>query len=333
MTTTPSDRRFEGIVLVGDSAVASPLVKRGIAALCEHDVGIGVIGSSATCELTSQLAGISVAAGFVLLSAHDDSACVVIDGPGSVARERPVETCDAMQWILDEFWARGVGSRDVLVVHDGDVAQVLADQVARRAAQELPVVLPEPGWAFERARFDINRLRVNGAVFALADGRFGTSGVPLASHAEGGRWVLVGDTYVQDGPETRLLTAPIAFHVPYELKSEPELARVLDLHAGVLFERAGTADGPLTSVRFCSLSRPGIVALRAACPTPCPVEPPLLAPEDDPPLDAGTDGNVSWMRIAGEPGGVAAAATDERDPSRHIVERLGAYPREFHAPA
>lgn len=132
---------------------------------------------------------------------------------------------------------------------------------------ELPELVPGhgPGWVLEIEGFDPEKLRVNASLFALADGRFGANGAPLAAREGTHRWVLAGGIYVLDGPETHLLTAPIALQLPFEMAAEPHLRRALDLHSGVLYEEVDTTQGPLTSVRFCSLARPGVMALRAVC--------------------------------------------------------------------
>jgi beta-phosphoglucomutase family hydrolase len=184
---------------------------------------------------------------------------------------------------------------------------------------------PDPLWSIEERTFRTDSLRVSGALFALADGVVGTSGVPVPSHGDH-RWVVAGAVYIGDGPETRLLTAPIAMQLPYEL-SPPTVRRVLDLHGGVLREEASTASGPLVSVRFSSLARPGTAMLRATCPDVPEPGPVLVPPVDDPPFDAGTDGDVAWMRVSGTPGGVAAAARDEAVSSdgHHVLDRVVVY--------
>ncbi len=222
-----------------------------------------------------------------------------------------------------ELWIRGVGRNDGFLIGGSDVPAAVATQLEVRKRHLLPAVRPEPGWEMAHAGFDINRLRVNAALFSLADGVVGTSGAPLAAHPDGRRWVLAGDTYVGSGPETHLLTAPVAMHLPFEVADATELRRTLDLHSGVLREEVSTPSGPLTSVRFSSLARPGTVVFRAGCPAPCPAGPPLLAPTDDPAADGGYDGPATWMRAEGDPGGIVVAAVDTRD--NEVVDRIAVY--------
>ena len=76
---------------------------------------------------------------------------------------------------------------------------------------------------------------------ALADGRIGNSGAPLLSHPSTHRRVIVGNVYVGEGPDTRLLTAPSGACVAGELAAGDRVRRVLDLRTGVLHESDGSA--------------------------------------------------------------------------------------------
>ena len=192
------------------------------------------------------------------------------------------------------------------------VADLLDDQVRRRDEGAVPAAVPEPGWGLVRDGFDAERERVDEASLALADGCIGTSGAPLTGHPAVRPWVLAGGVYVGDGPETRLLTAPVAFRLPGALTQQDRLGRVLDLRSGVLFEEVGGGGRSVRSARFSSLARPGTVALRARESGTMGPSEPLAPPSDDPAFDAGYDGGVGWMRVAGTTGGVAAAAADRR---------------------
>ena len=179
----------------------------------------------------------------------------------------------------------------------------------------------DPEWTIARTGFDVDRARVDAALFALADGRVGSSGAPLAGYPEGRRWVLAANAYVGSGPETRLLTAPVAWQLPFDAAPTDGLRQVLDLHSGVLWESVATTSGALVSARFSSASRPGTVVFRARCPAPCPPQPPLVAPADDAPSDVGTEGDITWMRVPSDGGGIVAAATDIVDDAE-VVDRV-----------
>ena len=183
----------------------------------------------------------------------------------------------------------------------------------------------EPGWVLDITGFDPNKLRVNASLFALANGRFGSNGASLATREGIRRWVVAGNVYVLDGPETHLLTGPVAMQLPYEMVDDPHFRRVVDLRTGVLYEEVDTTEGRLTSLRFRSLARPEVMIARAQCPTPARNAPLLLPPADDEVLDEGARGSASWMRVAANPGGIVAAATDVVDETGRRLDRISVY--------
>ena len=136
-------------------------------------MAVGVVGSTSVDEQSEYFSGLDVSPGVVLLSTTKNASCVILDCSGTRLMQRaPVDPDDsdfildgrdddAAQWILTEFWRRGIGRRNVLVIDDTDPLQMLVDQQVRRARHELPYVIPERGWGLERAGFDINNLRVN----------------------------------------------------------------------------------------------------------------------------------------------------------------------------
>src|SRR5690242_1422735 len=83
--------------------------------------------------------------------------------------------------------------------------------------RQLPAPHPDPLWLIEREGFDVDRLRVDGSLFSLADGNIGTSGAPLSSHPGLYRSVVASGVYVGSGPSTHLLTAPVVMQLPYDL--------------------------------------------------------------------------------------------------------------------
>jgi trehalose/maltose hydrolase-like predicted phosphorylase len=360
-------RRYEAVIAVCDSACSRRATVDGLAALCASGAAIAIIGSQTASDVAERFIGFEPGAGVVLVAASADPWCVIIERSGTWIVQRGVAADgdrnpilpgidDAVaQWVASELWKRGIGLNDVVVIYDGDattgargdglvglntphdgVANVLADledvvaeQRARRDRGQQPRVLPDSGWDLTTDRFDVERLRVDGSLFALADGMVGTSGAPLASYPGLHRWVIAGNVYVGDGPGTHLLTAPIAMQLPCEATTEPLLRRVLDLHTGLLYEEMTTTSGTLASVRFSLLGRPGTAVFRAHCPGSAPDGPALLPPADDTPLDSGVDSDVTWMRVVGNPGGVVAAAVDERRSvdGEEVIDRVAVYRR------
>ncbi len=129
------------------------------------------------------------------------------------------------------------------------------------------LVEAEAGWALDVHAFDPQRERVVEALTAVADGRVGVSGAPLAAHPAARPTALVAGVYDGEDAATHLLPAPIALQLAYDLTPEPVVHRLLDhLRSGVLHERETTTAGELTAVRFACLARPGTVVVRALCP-------------------------------------------------------------------
>ncbi len=227
---------------------------------------------------------------------------------------------DAVTAVLDDLWRQGIGPSGVLVVggpesdpapagdpHSDTVQALLEDQLRRRRSGELPHVAPEPGWGYAVDTFDAETERVSEALLASGDGRVGATGAPLAEHPSTRPTMLVSGVYDGDGPDSRLLSAPLAFRLPYALPADPLVRRQLDLRTGLLREDELTTRGPLSAVRFTALARPGTTVLRARCPEGD-AEHVLLPPMEGRTHDEGTADGCRWMRVAAPSGGIAAAA-------------------------
>jgi len=197
----------------------------------------------------------------------------------------------------------------------------------KRVTPEIPASHPDPLWQVTLDGFSVDRFRVDGSLFCLADGCIGTSGAPMAFHPGLYRYVVASGVYTGDGPETHLLTAPVAMQLPYEFAARLAGSQVLDLRQGLLFEEALTSQGVLRTVRFSSLARPGTAVFRASCPNLKARVEPLLPPADDSPFDNGCDAEVTWMRVLGTPGGVSVAAVDRfvADGAQVTVDRVAVY--------
>lgn len=167
-------------------------------------------------------------------------------------------------------------------------------------------VQAEAGWALEVDAFDVQRERVAEALTAVADGRVGISGAPLAAHPAARPGALVAGVYDGEDATTHLLPAPVALQLAYDLPAEPVVRRVLDLRGGVLHERETTTVGELSALRFACLARPGTVVVRAHCPDSA-EHPGLRAPDGAVGVEVGATGPVEWMRVPASTGGVVTA--------------------------
>ncbi|GAA1798731.1 glycoside hydrolase family 65 protein [Planosporangium flavigriseum] len=143
--------------------------------------------------------------------------------------------------------------------------------------------------------FDPHRERMYESLLTLADGRLGTRGSPLVGDRATTPGVFLSGCYEGEGPATELARLPPWSRLAGAADIRP-YRRTLDLRAGILYE-----DGPLTSLRFSSLARPGTVVMRVYA------DPALLPP-----------GGAMTV-----PGPVTTALRDHR--LGPVFERFGAY--------
>jgi len=195
-------------------------------------------------------------------------------------------------------------------------AAVLGDQLERRLLGEAPKLDGDPLWTLEAEEDDPLLERVHDSLFAIADGRIGTSDDT----------VFAAGLYDGDGSETTLLPCPVWHRVrPPDVAVDGRLRR-LDLRSGLLEDEVRTALGSLRSMRFSSLARPGSVALRAEGARPLLPPGSSLTPAAPGDLELGAEPGRLWIRdVTAEGGGVVAAAAHERRPTPDRLERLAAY--------
>jgi trehalose/maltose hydrolase-like predicted phosphorylase len=176
---------------------------------------------------------------------------------------------------------------------------VLADQLERRRRWEVPELDDDPDWTLVVEGLDPQLERVHESRLALADGRLGTRGTPVFDHPSTEPSVVLAGVYDGEGSATALAHCPDWTRLVLAQPNRPRISRRLDLATGLLRE-----EGPVTSLRFSSLARPGTVALRA------------LANSRTP---------IARRRGHATPG-VTAALRDRR--RGHAFERLGSYDSE-----
>jgi trehalose/maltose hydrolase-like predicted phosphorylase len=176
--------------------------------------------------------------------------------------------------------------------------RLLADQLERRRRWELPELDGDADWTLAVDEIDPHLERVHESLLTLADGQLGTRGAPLLDDPSLTPAVLLSGVYMGEGPATELASAPDWTRLAPAAGMRPPIRRRLDLATGLLRE-----DGPLSSLRFSSLARPGTVVLRAQ------------GELDRTPRQAHRCGKA-----------VAVAFRDRRH--RGTFERLGAYDRE-----
>jgi hypothetical protein len=215
------------------------------------------------------------------------------------------------------------------VIHLGGGPQALlaliGDQIARRGARELPRPGGTPGWTLREATPSRPHNPAQEPLFTIADGRFGTSGSPLANADDGHGHVLAAGVYDGDGSQCGLLPCPLWHRLPAGRRSPDQLHRTLDLHSGTLW--CGSAESGVPAVvLFSSGSRPGTAVLRAHLSDGHDGKVvPLQAPSGGT-VEAGRDGRAFWMRVRGAgTGGVVAAAVDHTSEGGEVVDRIATY--------
>ena len=140
------DRRFEGVVLIGDDALASAGAADDVSALLTRGVSVAFITSRPLAAVTERF-GRSAPEGGVLVCAARGGAEVGLLGASEVAHppwhgygdvafhDGPTDVA-AGRRVLAELWSRGVGPRDVLVVveerfdREGQLARLFAVEAA-----------------------------------------------------------------------------------------------------------------------------------------------------------------------------------------------------------
>lgn len=184
----------------------------------------------------------------------------------------------------------------------------------------------DPRWCLVLDGFDANLERAREVLAAIADGRIGLGGAPLVEHDAVRRWAYGNGVYDGNGPETHLLAGPVGFHLPHRLDVDGGLRRVVDLRAGVVSEEAASAVGVIRSLRFCSLARPGVAAVRIV----------QADGDNGPVLQPSTEGTAAeqgrdeeaWMAAnASTGGGIVAVAVESRSPGTDggVTDRVIAY--------
>ncbi len=201
-------------------------------------------------------------------------------------------------------------------------ADILADQLERRRAGELPLQVEEQGWQVVIDGQGASVETVRETVLAMADGRIGTRG-SLLTGSPNGPAVLAGGRYAGRGSEEELLAAPIWNMI--EGAAAEHVRRILDLRTGTLRHELVRDDGSrLGALLFNSLARPGTACLRARGSEEMLSSPnPLAAPEQK-----GTE--TSFHRLddvtiaeSSNVERIVAAAVEKRE--KGLLERVVSY--------
>jgi trehalose/maltose hydrolase-like predicted phosphorylase len=164
-------------------------------------------------------------------------------------------------------------------------------------------------WVLTFDGYDEEHQRVEHALLSLAGAGIGTSGGPLLTRTSAERWVVAAGVYDGNGPETHLLAGPVLTGLAVA-PADANQHRALDLRGGVLHERTTVGGRPVEMVRFVSVRRPGIVAVRTFLPDGIERDGAHFVTGPGARVDEGASGKASWKRVAGSAGGIVAAARE-----------------------
>jgi len=206
--------------------------------------------------------------------------------------------------------------------------RLLDEQLSRRRRGRVADVDEDPAWILRETGIDPLRHRVTESLFTLGAGGVATRGSVEEAVAGGAPVVLAAGVYDGTGPDQHLLPGPQWTGLAVEPAPAQDV-RVLDLRSGVLARTETGAGGhPLRSLRFASVTSPGVVALRAeASAARLRPGPALLRPRGKAMTSGRQDGRY-WATVGSDRGGgISALAVQQtrRDGLVRTVERVAAY--------
>ena len=320
------ERRFADLPevarIAAESAIAAGLPSPRVTCDTGH-VEIGLTGKGdSVCEVLTLLARRGVGPGLVLVVAGESG---VIGG---------VPAGDSLLAAAEAQRAIAVPARAGLAGGQSGAGQVspglagllglLDEQVARRHARRVPGIDEDPAWILREDSGDPLRRRVAETVCSLGAGGLGTRG-SVEEPAAGATPLVVADGIYRDHGADDLLPGPLWTGLLIAPTPDHD-ERVLDLRTGVLARRE--RGGTLRTVRFTSVTRRGVVGLRAeAAAGRLRAGNPLQQP-DQTPMRRGSLGPRYWART-GPPQGPGIGALAEQRTGRagpvRSLERIAVY--------
>jgi len=339
-------RRFEAIVFdwdgtaLPDRDAGATRLCRLIEDACAAGIELAIASGTDIADLDGRLPARPAGPGGLLVLARRGMEAYQVDERGPRLLARITDESESASWIVRWLWQRGVAADQVLRTDPlgsglETLAALLEDQIARRWDGELPLLEPDPAWMLSIEGVDPLLERVRESLLTLADGRLGTRGSVLIERPGSDPAVLMSGVYARRGAETHLLPAPRWNVITSVDAATDQVDRVLDLHAGVLHERAGSGAGRLEALLLSSLARPATAVLRVVdrgrnLRAAGPLTPPGAAPEV-----GETDDGCRWMRVTGRPGSIAAAARDDLRDSNgdRVLDRIATYEGSSHGDA
>jgi Glycosyl hydrolase family 65 central catalytic domain/Glycosyl hydrolase family 65, C-terminal domain len=205
---------------------------------------------------------------------------------------------------------------------------LLDEQLRRRRKRRVPSVDEDSAWTVRVTGADRLSPRAVESLFTVGAAGFATRGSVEEPTGQSVPLTLAAGTYQGSGPGQHLLPGPRWTGLDIEPAPGGNI-RMLDLHTGVLFREEESANGPpMRSLRFASLTLPGVVALRAEASVGRLRAGSPFRPPRDARMTRGRMQDRHWARVGGDGGpGIAAVAWQRlgRDGDTRTVERVAAY--------
>lgn len=199
----------------------------------------------------------------------------------------------------------------------------LDDQLRRRHYRRVPSIDKDPAWVIEIGDQDPAMRRITESLLTVGSHGIGTRGAVEEADEYAVRGTLIAGVYEHTGENESLLAAPDWTALRLEPPPDHDV-RFLDLRTGVLLREESSVRGlPLRTMRFSSVSRPGVVALAAEASRR------RLATTDPLTPCSHTDGHRrSTATTVSDHGGGICAVAEQRarvDGGLRTLERIVAY--------
>jgi trehalose/maltose hydrolase-like predicted phosphorylase len=207
-------------------------------------------------------------------------------------------------------------------------AGLLDEQLDRHRHRRIPAIDPDPSWVIQESGDDPLVHRVIETLFTVGAGGIATRGSISEPSANSTPLVLAAGVYQGTNSGQHLLPGPV--WTGLDIGSPPTAdVRVLDLRTGVLtLEEHTEAGTPLRTLRFASVTLPGVVALRAEAEVGRLHAGQALRAADAAIMTEGHSGGRVWARAGHDGnGGIGAVARQHtgRDGGVRTVERIAGY--------
>ncbi len=273
-------------------------------------------------DILAVLAREGISPGLVLAVGGKPGPPDAAQGSGSLLRVRQavVSGGDHPAGALAEMPPAGGGPHAVLCLLD--------EQLRRRRKRRVPSVDEDSAWTVRVTGADRLSPRAEESLFTLGAAGFATRGSVEEPTGQSVPLTLAAGAYLGSGPGQHLLPGPRWTGLDIEPAPGGDI-RMLDLRTGVLFREEESGNGPpMRSLRFASLTLPGVVALRAEASVGRLRAGSPLQPPRDARMTQGRMQDWHWARVGGDGGpGIAAVAWQRlgRDGDTRTVERVAAY--------